>query len=216
MPKNLGLYNNNLSTPRKQDVDAVQTELTQLTTDVDIHIGDTNNPHQVTKAQVGLGNVANVLQYSVNNPPPYPVTSVNGDTGAVNLTASDVGALSTQTGTQGQFLGFISDNVIGAVDAPTSSSPFNTSYSGTLASGSGNWTSSGSQYYQQISLASMTSTQTPLVFPQWTTNITNEQTAWNNLTSIQSYDGYVRFYASAPTTTNVNFILLYTDYSGGA
>ena len=61
----------------------------------------------------------------------------------------------------------------------------------------------------------MTSTQTPLVFPQWTTNINNEQTAWNNLASIQSYNGYVRFYASAPTTTNVKFILLYTDYSGG-
>lgn len=214
MPKNLGLYNNDLAVPRKEDVDAVQTELGQLTTNVDTHIGDTSNPHQVTKVQVGLGKVANVLQYSVNNPPPYPVTSVNGDTGAVNLTASDVGALSTQTGTQGQFLGFISDNVVSAVDAPTS--PFNTSYNGTLASGSGNWTASGGQYYQQITLSEITSTQTPLVFPQWTTNIINEQTAWNNLTNIQSYNGYVRFYASAPTTANVNFILLYTNYSEGA
>lgn len=213
MPKNLGLYNNNLSVPRKQDVDAVQNELEQLTTDVDTHIGDNNNPHQVTKAQVGLGNVVNVLQYSASNPPPYPVTSVNGGAGAVNLTASDVGALSTQTGTQGQFLGFISDNVVGAVDAPTSTSPFNTSYNGTLASGSGNWTSSGGQYYQQFNLPEITSTQTPLVFPQWTTNITNEQTAWNNLTDIQSYDGYVRFYANAPTATNVNFILLYSNYT---
>ena len=50
-----------------------------------------------TKSDVGLGNVANVLQYSANNPPPYPVTSVNGSTGAVTLsipsTASDVGAI---------------------------------------------------------------------------------------------------------------------------
>lgn len=98
MPKNLGLYNNNLSAPRKQDVDAVQNELDQLTTDVDTHIGDINNPHQVTKAQVGLGNVANVLQYSADNPPPYPVTSVNGKTGVVSLAASDVGALSTTGG----------------------------------------------------------------------------------------------------------------------
>ena len=207
MPKNLGLYNNNLSVPRKQDVDAVRTELAQLTTDVDIHIGDTSNPHEVTKSQVGLGSVANVLQYSANNPPPYPVTSVNGDTGAVvlgasdvgavpttrtvndkalssnitltasdvglgnvdnvqqysasnpppypvtsvnsktgavnltysdvnavptsrtvnnkalssniTLSASDVGALPTQTGTQGQFLGFTANNVVGAVDAPS-------------------------------------------------------------------------------------------------
>lgn len=121
--------------------------------------------------------------------------------------------LTTPSGTQGQFLGFTSDNVVGAVDAPTSTSPFNTSYNGVLASGSGNWTASGGQYYQQITLSEMTSIQTPLVFPQWTTNITNEQTAWNTLTSIESYNGYVRFYASAPTTTNVNFILLYTNYS---
>lgn len=38
-----------------------------------------------TKAEVGLGNVDNVRQYSVNNPPPYPVTSVNGKTGAVTV-----------------------------------------------------------------------------------------------------------------------------------
>lgn len=30
--------------------------------------------------------------YSVNNPPPYPVTTVNNKTGAVNLTYSDVNA----------------------------------------------------------------------------------------------------------------------------
>ena len=191
----------------------IQDSITEVDDALLAHETDTGNPHAVTKSQVGLGNVDNVKQYSANNPPPYPVTSVNGDTGAVNLTASDVGALSTQTGTQGQFLGFISDNVVGAVDAPTSTSPFNTSYNGILASGSGNWTASGGQYYQQITLSEMTSIQTPIVFPQWTTNITNEQTAWNNLTSIQSYNGYVRFYASAPTTTNVNFILLYTNYS---
>ena len=44
MPKNLGLYKDDLSTPRKKDVDAC---------------------------------------YGPNNAPPYPVTSVNGQTGAV-------------------------------------------------------------------------------------------------------------------------------------
>lgn len=44
-----------------------------------------------TKAEVGLGNVDNVKQYSASNPPPYPVTSVAGKTGAVSLTKSDVG-----------------------------------------------------------------------------------------------------------------------------
>ena len=55
--------------------------------DVDI---DINVP--VDKSDIGLGNVDNVRQYSASNPPPYPVTSVNGKTGAVSLTASDIGA----------------------------------------------------------------------------------------------------------------------------
>lgn len=46
-----------------------------------------------SKSEVGLGNVDNVRQYSASNPPPYPVASVNGKTGAVTLGASDVGAL---------------------------------------------------------------------------------------------------------------------------
>lgn len=50
-----------------------------------------------TKSEVGLGSVDNVRQYSVSNPPPYPVTSVNGKTGAVTLAAADVGALSGKT-----------------------------------------------------------------------------------------------------------------------
>lgn len=48
MPKNLGLYNDNLSTPRKKDVDAC---------------------------------------YGPNNAPPYPVTSVNGQTGDITVSA---------------------------------------------------------------------------------------------------------------------------------
>ena len=39
----------------------------------------------LAKGDVGLGNVANVKQYSANNPPPYPVTSVNGKTGAITV-----------------------------------------------------------------------------------------------------------------------------------
>ena len=38
-----------------------------------------------SKGDVGLGNVDNVQQYSASNPPPYPVTSVNGSTGDVTV-----------------------------------------------------------------------------------------------------------------------------------
>lgn len=45
------------------------------------------NKPSYTAAEVGLGNVDNVRQYSASNPPPYPVTSVNGATGAVTVAA---------------------------------------------------------------------------------------------------------------------------------
>lgn len=54
-----------------------------------------------SKSDVGLGNVDNVQQYSASNPPPYPVTSVNGSTGDVTIsvlptpTASDNGKFIT-------------------------------------------------------------------------------------------------------------------------
>ena len=48
-----------------------------------------------SKSEVGLGNVDNVKQYSASNPPPYPVTKVNNKTGAVTLSASDVGAVAS-------------------------------------------------------------------------------------------------------------------------
>ena len=54
------------------------------------HINNKSNPHGVTKAQVGLGNVDNVKQYSANNPPPYPVTSVNGKTGDIILSIEEI------------------------------------------------------------------------------------------------------------------------------
>ncbi len=48
----------------------------------DVNI-DINVP--TNKSDIGLGNVDNVKQYSASNPPPYPVTSVNGKTGAVSV-----------------------------------------------------------------------------------------------------------------------------------
>lgn len=50
------------------------------------------NKPSYSKSEVGLGNVDNVKQYSASNPPPYPVASVNGKTGAVTLDAAAVSA----------------------------------------------------------------------------------------------------------------------------
>ena len=149
MPKNLGLYNDDLSTPRKKDVDACYvpnnappypvTSVNKKTGAVVLDASDVNavaktgdsmtgtltvgsasletngyvtgtwfkttantalstkpskiaviddgwiysrTPKQI-KNDIGLNNVDNIKQYSATNPPPYPVTSVNGQTGEV-------------------------------------------------------------------------------------------------------------------------------------
>lgn len=79
---------------------------------------DGTNPHGTTKADVGLGNVANERQYSAENPPPYPVTSVNGKTGAVVLKTSDIeNDLNYQTGDD------VSGSVTDAINALKGSVP---------------------------------------------------------------------------------------------
>lgn len=84
---------------------AVPTKLSQLTNDKGYITSYTETDPTVpawakasskptyTKSEVGLSNVDNVKQYSASNPPPYPVTSVNGKTGAVTI--SDLPAVTT-------------------------------------------------------------------------------------------------------------------------
>lgn len=56
---------------------------------------DLSNKPSITKEAIGLENVANVLQYSASNVPPYPVTSVNGKTGAVTIETGDFNSSGT-------------------------------------------------------------------------------------------------------------------------
>lgn len=142
MPKNLGLYNDNLSIPRKQDINNVQDQ-------IDI-----------------LSNVK----------------------------------LTTPEGLQGQILGYVDNNIVGALEAPSGAF----SYSGILTS---TWISSGQQYYQQFSIPEITSDEVPLVIPQWSSNKANEQKVWNDLET-QSFNGYVRIYATKKSSVNINFILI--------
>ena len=69
--------NNATLTIRRNSID-VGSFTANSTNDVNI---DINVP--TDKSDIGLGNVDNVKQYSASNPPPYPVTSVNGATGDV-------------------------------------------------------------------------------------------------------------------------------------
>lgn len=60
-------------------------------------VGARPNTWTPAKSDVGLGNVDNVKQYSASNPPPYPVTSVNGQTGAVTVPGGASGKTATLT-----------------------------------------------------------------------------------------------------------------------
>ena len=71
---------------------------TDLASDVQTSLGKADSALQsVTKSDVGLGNVDNVKQYSASNPPPYPVTSVNGQTGNVTVQSGSEAASYTAT-----------------------------------------------------------------------------------------------------------------------
>ena len=72
--------NNATLTIRRNSVD-VGSFTANSANDVNI---DINVP--TDKSDIGLGNVDNVKQYSASNPPPYPVTSVNGAIGEVKST----------------------------------------------------------------------------------------------------------------------------------
>lgn len=141
----------------------------------------------------------------------YPQTKASAvftdDNKTVELALQE--KMDTQTGTQGQLLGFIANNVVGAVNAPDSKSYYNRQYNGTLET-SGWVKQSDSLYYKQVTITGMTSSQYPIVMPVWTNNRTNEQSAWNSLNAeVESFDGYVRFYAKTPITTAVGFVLLF-------
>ena len=82
----------------KTEIPTVPTKVSELTNDSGFITGYTETDPTVpawaksttkpsyTKSEVGLENVDNVKQYSASNPPPYPVTSVNGNIGAVTVT----------------------------------------------------------------------------------------------------------------------------------
>lgn len=65
-----------------------------------------------TKSEVGLGNVDNVKQYSASNPPPYPVTSVNGKTGAVTI---EIPTVPTKTSQLTNDSGFATETYINSL-----------------------------------------------------------------------------------------------------
>ena len=109
--KYIGLFDEKEDIVTKEKLDAKQDKITvngivQGDGNGNLSAAQTVNGEtiELNAASVGLGNVDNVKQYSATNPPPYPVTSVNGKTGAV--TVHEVPAVTTTD--NGKFLRVVS------------------------------------------------------------------------------------------------------------
>ena len=85
-----GKINGQLTIPNKTGTLATTADIPE--TLVKSVNGQTGPVVTLTKADIGLGSVDNVRQYSASNPPPYPVETVAGRTGPhITLTKADVG-----------------------------------------------------------------------------------------------------------------------------
>lgn len=67
-----------LASALNETASAINKNITTIDDEVATHIAAINNPHQVTKSQIGLSNVDNVKQYSASNPPPYGTLTFTG------------------------------------------------------------------------------------------------------------------------------------------
>ena len=111
--------------------------------------------------------------------------------------------LTTPQGTQGQFLGYVSDNVIAPLEAPQGKTNVSTAITNS------NWTSSGSYVYQQITCEGMTANSLPFVVPQYNVLNDSQQNDWNKIVYIESFEGYCRIYAKASFANNINVMITY-------
>lgn len=85
-------------------------------------------------------------------------------------------------------------------------------YQNTATIGTSGWVQSGNQYYFQINFDNMTDSIAPILVPQFDFNSstqTVQQAEINSILYIQSFNGYIRIFASSPFTTGVNFIIYY-------
>lgn len=135
----------------------------------------------------------------------YVVSSNAGTGNAIygNKWNDTIDVLITPSGTTGQVLGYISDNVVGAIDLPQGKITISTAITNS------NWTSSGSYVYQQITCEGMTANSLPFVVPQYKVLNDSQQNDWNQIVYIESFEGYCRIYAKASFVNSINVMITY-------
>ena len=232
--KNLGLYKDNLDIPRKQDIDAVASRVTtnedniaMLDSDVETAQSDITtlktNVTEVTNALTSkqdkiVGGASTITEDNLTANRVL-VSNSSGKVDVSGVTSIELSYLSgVASNVQTQLDSKLSEAPVTSVNGqtgavmigiPNAKSYYNKKYSGTV--GTSGWVrQSNGLYYKQVTITGMTSSQYPIVMPVWSNNRTNEQLAWNSLNAeVESFNGYVRFYAKTPIKTAVSFVLLF-------
>lgn len=146
MPKNLGLYNDNLSIPRKQDINNVQDQ-------IDI-----------------LSNVK----------------------------------LTTPEGLQGQILGYVDNNIVGAITLQTGG--LNNLI---IELNNSSWVTDGEYVYQQVECQGMTQNNAPFIIPQYNILNTSQLSDWNKILYVESNVNYCRICATSTLTNTLSVMIVY-------
>ena len=120
--------------------------------------------------------------------------------------------LTKPSGKAGQLLGFVSDNVIGAVDSEASDKEQLQAFSGILLTGN-SWKAEDGKYYQDFSIPGITQNSNLIIVPNFSrANRILESVAWNTMDSEAiPNNGYIRFYSKSITSVQVPFIVLYVN-----
>lgn len=85
-------------------------------------------------------------------------------------------------------------------------------YQETTTIGSSGWVQSGSQYYLQINFNNMSENIAPILLPQFDTDASIQsiqQTEINSILYVQSFNGYIRIFATTPFTVDVSTFIYY-------
>ena len=225
--KYLGTITDSKDLTTKEYVDG---QVSGVSTSLTNHIGDNNNPHKVTKSQVGLGNVedkssetirgeitkGNVTTALGYTPPETDTTYTTGTStysGTTKLYSAS-GSATDGTMTQNAITTALNSYVPNTRTVNSKALSSNISltatdvgaattglYSGTLGT---SWAASGDYFTQAVSVSGILATDTPILdLICSTSNYEAEQEAWGKVFKAVCSANTITFYASEATETAV-------------
>lgn len=112
--------------------------------------------------------------------------------------------LTTPNGLQGQVLGYIDNNIVGAITLQTGG--LNNLI---IELNNSNWITDGEYVYQQIECQGMTQNNAPFIIPQYNILNTSQLSDWNKILYVESNVNYCRIYATSILTNTLNIMIVY-------